>query len=227
MLDRKITATILQCISENNATIYQFLVSILQDPQLQEHSIVLHFLDTAVDFLTGLSGHPVMQQPVQDWALAIVNRNHSRSLQSLTSKSHGWHFTALTASVQQIHEFKLEDMAKVIQTAAPGLWKTITSLLSADPKQVRRRKSNDHVSNAAVDVPEENGEEDEADLWVGAEGELENPTDGRTSNNTTRQKMQEQQDAIIALAGVPLPSRTCVADTKFPVPRKRHVSSAS
>ena len=213
MLNRHVTAAILQCISENNATIYHFLVSILQDPQFREHNLVLHFLHNVVDFLTGLSVHPVIQQPVQDWALTLVNRNHSQSLQNLTRKSHGWHFSASNASVQQIHEFKLEHMAEVIQTTAPGLWKTVTSLLSADPKQVRRRKS-DHIAEASANVPdlrgEDNDDEDEVDLWVGVEGELgySDPTDMRTSGSTSRLKAQEQRDAIIALAGVPLSSQS-------------------
>jgi hypothetical protein len=166
MLNTQSAQAILRCFSQNHATLSDLLAFIIQDPAVQDNTIVLDVLNHPTKLLSTLSEHSTLRQPVIQWALDLVNRKHVKSIQNLTSTRNGWHFNALHTSVEQINDFRLEDMVQNVQTTAPELWTTITSLLSADPKQLRRRISRD-VSALLDPGDDDIDEDDEAQYWVG------------------------------------------------------------
>ena len=77
---------------------------------------------------------PHTQHSITQWALGLVNQLHHKSLQDLSSIYNGWHFNALNASVDQINDFHIEDMAQHLQESAPDLWNTVNTLLSLECK---------------------------------------------------------------------------------------------
>ena len=202
MLNDSTAAALLQCFSDHNTSISDFLCSILQNPHLQHHDLVCEFHHSIVDTLGTLSDLPTLRSVILDWAISKVNRRHSKSIRDLTSIKHGWHFSATNTSVDQIREFRIEDMVKQIKTVAPALWNTVRVLLSADPRLERRRSSQilDTSTDAPVGDPEA-GEDDENEFWEEADGDLHQENEGtqRDSPSSRRSKTAAERHSIIEL----------------------------
>jgi hypothetical protein len=178
MLNTQSAAAILHCFHLNNTTICEFIAFIIQEPMFEHHSLVLDVIQYPTEILSALADHSTMHQPVLTWALNLVNTSHIKSIQNLANKSNGWHFTALHASVEQINDFFLEDMACQMQTIASGLWTTIIKFLSADLKQVKQRISQDSITESMdLNHDDTDEEDDEAQFWVRLDGDSEQPGD--------------------------------------------------
>ena len=143
MLNTQKVSAILQFMSDSGTTISEFLSYILEDQDFDNHPALQDIKDNIKAILSSLFDHRTLRYPVLQWALMVVNCDHARSIQNLTRTSEGWHFSASNASADQIQDFQLEDMAERMENTTPHLWKTVNGLLSADPKQVQRRSSQD------------------------------------------------------------------------------------
>jgi hypothetical protein len=201
MLDAQNAAAILQLISDSKSTLSEFLCFIFEDRNLDGHPAVQDTIDNIKPFLSTLLDHRGLHNPMLQWALAVTNRDHAQSIQQLTRTSEGWHFAASNASADQISDFQLEEMAQQIENTAPRLWKTVTALLSADPKQMRRRSRQDLTDEAEAmrvdsDVLEE---EDDTEFWediVG--GEADSPDAATHSeDHPHRAKTAQQRERIL------------------------------
>jgi len=204
MLNRHDSAAILQHLTEYNTTICDFILSTVHDPHFRDHPLVTGFLHDAIDILSSLYEHPALHRVILDWSLDLVRKDHARSLQNLSSKKSRWHFSALHACIAPIHDFRMEDMACQIEVTAPNLWYTIISLLSADPRQVRRRKSR-NSSMGSIDMnPEAEAEsdvedDDESQFWLGVDDEDAQPDKIDAQRTLPRSKTPEQRAAILRL----------------------------
>ena len=210
MLNRHVSAAILLHLTQHNATISDFLLSAIYDPHFRDHPLVTGFLSDTINILGSLYEHPAVHRDILDWSLDLVKKDHAKSLQTLSSKKGGWHFSALRARVAPIREFRIEDMACKIESTAPNLWNTILSLLSADPRQVRRRKSQnssmgsiDTNPEAEVEAESDAEDDDEAQFWLGADDEAGQPDEASGQRTLPRLKTAEQRAAILRLVRVP------------------------
>ena len=210
MLNRHVSAAILQHLTQYNATICDFLLSTIHDPHFRDHPLVTGFLSNMIDILSSLYEHPAIRRDILDWSLDLVRKDHAKSLQTLSSKKSGWHFSALRARIAPIREFRIEDMACQIESTAPNLWYTILSLLSADPRQVRRRKSRnssmgsiDTNPEAVTEAESDAEDDDEAQFWLGVDDEAPQHDEEDAQRTLPRSKTPEQRAAILRLVRVP------------------------
>jgi hypothetical protein len=216
MLNDNAAAALLQCFSDHNTSISDFVCSILQNPHLQHHDLVSEFHHSLVDTLGTLSDLPTLRSAILDWTVSQVNRIHSKSIRDLTSVKHGWHFSATNTSVDQICEFKIENMVQQIKTVAPALWNTVRSLLSADPRLERRRSSQFLSGSADAPVGDpEGGEDDENEFWDNGDLPPENNGIQHNSPNSRRSKTAAERHSIIELVSSGI-SRTLTGRSVLP-----------
>ena len=199
------TTAILQSFSDHDVTISDFLISLFHHP-LHEHPLVQDFLHALPDVLTSLLTEPTLHKTVMDWALATANRSHAKSVRQLSNAGHGWHFSASNTSVEQLKEFRMEDMVHNIKTLAPGLWRSIRSLLSANPKLMKRRSSayitTEDPSSINPDADPED-EEDEREFWMDIDSSLgQRDNDSTINSMRPRSKTPQERQAILDLVRV-------------------------
>jgi hypothetical protein len=139
MVDDESIRTILSCFTACNMSIVDFLTYILQDSQLQSHSLVLEIIKNPSAIPITLIEHPKTRDSVSKWVHTYVIRSHAKSLRDLAKKGTGWHFNTTNATGQQIIDFRAEDIAHVVQQNAPELWTAVYALLSQDTNSVSRQ----------------------------------------------------------------------------------------
>ena len=198
MLNTQKVSAILQFMSDSGTTISEFLGYIFEDRDFDNHPALQDIKDNIKGILSSLFDHRTLHYPVLQWALMVVNRDHARSIQNLTRTSEGWHFSASNASANQIQDFQLEDMAERMENTTPHLWKTVKGLLSADPKQVRRRSSQD-LELADYDDDQEE-EEDDAEFWEDAGCQVSGTQDTTPlPDPPCRRKTTQQRERILTI----------------------------
>jgi hypothetical protein len=129
----------LESLETHNVTISQLVLSLLQDPMLQNQVAVDNLVSHTTEILAALEVHPRTSKETLKWASNLMKAWYASSIRELTRKEHGWHFSALQASAKQLEDFQIEDMAEKMQTLAPELWDMLGEVLSADRKQSRTR----------------------------------------------------------------------------------------
>jgi hypothetical protein len=197
MLERHTLGRILQVFSDCGSTVTEFITTLLVDSTLSDHLLVLDITANALDIIITLLHHPLAHHPITHWAHDLVIQSFTRSLRDLSRIDNGWHFGAVNASVQQIGDFRIEDMARHLQSATPALWNTIYCLLSSSspPASDYKPESNPNTEpDATAD------DENEAQFWKdfinpaeSSEGSLD-PTDGPRPWH--QWKRSEHRDAI-------------------------------
>lgn len=193
---------VLQSFSEQNMTISHFLICLFHDP-LHEHPLTRQFINDLPEVLTHLSTNPTLSKPVMGWALTTVNRLHAQSIRKLSNAGHGWHFSASNTSVEQLREFRMEDMVHDIKALAPGLWGSIRSLLSANPNLMKRRSSAHITPDIHDSINPDADEEDEGEFWMDVDGSLGQRDSDTTAKGTrSRSKTPREREAILDLVRV-------------------------
>ena len=93
-------------------------MTLLVDNTFSDHLLVIDITANALDIIPTLHLHPLAQHPITQWAHDLVNRSFARSLRDLSRIDNGWHFSAVNASVQQINDFRIEDMARHLHSTS-------------------------------------------------------------------------------------------------------------
>lgn len=85
--------------------------------------------------LSAIYNSPFLSEQAFASGHKLMKPLYAQAITELTKKEHGWHFNALRATPEQLRDYKVEDMAKKMQTVAPELWELIGMLLGApDPE---------------------------------------------------------------------------------------------
>ncbi|KAG1846699.1 hypothetical protein C8R48DRAFT_750575 [Suillus tomentosus] len=66
-------------------------------------------------------------------------KQYARSINQMARQETGWKFSALNASSDQLEDFKLEDMARDMQSLAPELWGMLGDVLSASGQTTEKK----------------------------------------------------------------------------------------
>ena len=135
ILDRNNLLDILTALK--NASIYDFLSSLLASPALTSHPNVQKLISDLPDILQMLGGHPTMSKSVTDACHKYMMHEYANEACCLVSKKNGWHFSAQHTSAEQLEAFSLKDMAQQLMAQAPLLWELVGTLLNADPSRER------------------------------------------------------------------------------------------
>src|SRR5882762_5896902 len=116
-----------------DASIYDFLSSLLASPALTSHPSVQKLNSDLPDILQMLGSHSALSTSVTDMCHKYMMHKYANEALHLVSKKNGWHFSAWHASAEQLEAFSLEDMAQQLTAQAPLLWDLLGTLLTADP----------------------------------------------------------------------------------------------
>ena len=116
-----------------DASIYDFLSSMLASPPLSGHPSVQKLKSDLPDILQELGSHPAMGTSVTEACYKYMMDKYTNEALGLVSKKNGWHFSAQHTSAEQLEAFSLEDMAWQLAAQAPLLWELLGTLLNADP----------------------------------------------------------------------------------------------
>jgi hypothetical protein len=203
MLDINAASSILQFISQNHTTIRELVVFVLHNSSFSQHPLVLDIIQHPHDLLSCISD-TCHQPPLIDWAIELANRSHVKSIQELSGKENGWHFGALHASVAQIQDFRLEEMAQKMRSTAPALWNTIISLLCVNNKPLRHQLSRDALLQDpdSMNIDDDSEEDDESQFWVG----LDSMDTGCTDSPSEHPSKMTVREAITNLVRILTPS---------------------
>ncbi|KAF4566199.1 hypothetical protein EYR36_011614 [Pleurotus pulmonarius] len=100
--------------------------------------------------------HPLRPDASLQWANEFVKSKYADEISALVDRDNGLHFSASTASAQQISDFRIEEMAKKMQVLAPHVWNLLDTLLSALRKpNFTADSEGDLVMDPPVDVDED------------------------------------------------------------------------
>src|SRR5882724_544311 len=137
ILEGKVLLDVLAAL--NDASIYDFLSSLLASPALASHPSVQNFNSDLPDILQMLGSHSSLSTLVMDACHRYMIHKYANEALGLVSKKNGWHFSMRRASTEQLEDFSLEDMAQELMAQALLLWDLLGTLLNADPHRERRR----------------------------------------------------------------------------------------
>ena len=195
MLERHKADYILQAFNNCGSTITDLLTTVSCDATVSDHPLVHDITNNALDIISALHHHPLAHHPITKWAHDLVNRSFVKSIRDLSSVDNGWHFSAVNASVRQINNFRIEDIAQRIHSTAPALWNTVYSLLVSSSTAASH-----HESQLDADGTAEDAEDSEAQLWndfVNPAESSQDPIDLTDPTHPWYQwKRSERRDAI-------------------------------
>src|SRR5882762_4207886 len=117
----------------NDASIYDFLGSLLASPALTSHLSVQKLKSDLPAILQMLGSHPAMGTSLTDASHNFMVQKYTNEALSLVSKKNGWHFSAQHTSAEHLEAYSLKDMAWELMAQAPLLWDLLGTLLNADP----------------------------------------------------------------------------------------------
>jgi len=135
--------SILGVLAANNIGLADFLVHLVQshhnNPAVQQ--LFSHCEDVCEAFMKQKKCHEAMTR----WTRNTAKTIYTQEVKNLTQKTNGWHFSAHTADIDSVINFKLEDMVKDMQRSSPGLWDLIYLLLGGlgDPNDIEVQKEVD------------------------------------------------------------------------------------
>ncbi|KAH0831256.1 hypothetical protein J3R83DRAFT_13889 [Lanmaoa asiatica] len=144
-----------------------FIVVLLTHPAYKSHPTANHLVANAEMVFKALMGHPTAHNKILDQCFHIVEESYLQEIQDLASEDSGSHFGAASATIQQLEEFRVEEMARTMEIHAPRIWNMLESLLQA--KQ-QRGKSSELKSAESLD-------QDREDLWTHTADALWNEVD--------------------------------------------------
>ncbi|TBU51032.1 hypothetical protein BD310DRAFT_797580, partial [Dichomitus squalens] len=111
------------CISISDLVL--FVLNQYHDPT---HPVLRDLVKNAASIAAALYYHPATSQSISVWAHSIMCARYSQAIQDLAKAEQGWHFGAMHTQLEQLRDFKIEDMANTMQMVAPELWSLVLGL---------------------------------------------------------------------------------------------------
>lgn len=139
-----------------HTTLPELILALLQNPLLDCHPLTREIVSAAPNVLAALARNGKTHASVLTWAHDYVKDECHNAVSRLAQKQSGWHFGALHANAEQLEEFRIEYMARDIQTREPLLWDVIGFLISGESMSSDSgRKPESPPLKADLDVNEE------------------------------------------------------------------------
>jgi len=142
-----------------NASIFEFLRSLLNSPSFANHPTMLRFKSDLSSILKLLYDCPRTSTSFVDTSHKLMLKKYADEIISLVSKENGWHFSVHHTSAEQLQAFSLEDMALRLMAQAPLLWDLLGNILQANPLRERH-----HTKDAAL--TQEAADDDDEEYWA-------------------------------------------------------------
>lgn len=156
MSDGSDISGIVLAFTQSNISISDFLFTILTTSTNSERFLRTDLLIHGDAICDALLHHPLRPDASLQWANEFVKSKYANEISALVDRDNGLHFSASTASAQQISDFRIEEMAKKMQVLAPHVWNLLDTLLSALRKpNFTTDSEGDLVMDPPVDVDED------------------------------------------------------------------------
>ncbi|KAL6297985.1 hypothetical protein BKA93DRAFT_813167 [Sparassis latifolia] len=158
-------------------------------------------VNRAQEILTAFHLHPKTTATTVDWTLQLARSCYSGAVQMLTRKEHGWHFSAANTKPEQIHDFRIEDMAEKMRTITPDLWEMVHFLLSG--KDSMDTDTEMELDSREPDLEERQYWESEGmeDVWVGPD-EVAAEVQQEEKDQKAAQKKRESHEVLTTIKTV-------------------------
>ncbi|KAH9031297.1 hypothetical protein EDB84DRAFT_1271088 [Lactarius hengduanensis] len=201
-------ANVLQCLSDNGYTIFSLVTSVLSwcnlDQDLDDLGVQLAREDLerdAVDVCARLLSHTTTSVSVSTWALQVTQSTLRSEVEEMTKKRNGLHFSASTATAEQIELAFMPQLAGKMRILAPSLWGLVFTLLGA----LDERRSSVMVDPNSVNLSElfhvseqllgDLGEDEAAEENSEAVGDENNPDVQREDERRPRKRSRKDVSA--------------------------------
>ena len=139
-----------------NASIFEFLSSLLNSPGFANHPTVLRFESDISSIIKLLYESPGTSSSIVDTCHKLMSKRYADEIICLISMENSWHFSAHHTMAEQLQAFSLEDMALWLMAQAPLLWDLLGIILQANPLHERC-----HTTDIALtpEAPDDGNEE--------------------------------------------------------------------
>ncbi|KAF8171789.1 hypothetical protein K438DRAFT_1981940 [Mycena galopus ATCC 62051] len=137
-----------------NVTTSDFVLTLLERNSLQNHPCTTSLTANAERIIQAFSQNLHSAPSSYAWARQTIQKKTVESIKVLTAND-DWHFNAGNASVADLEDFKIEEMAAGMKKLAPDLWHLLNLLLSKDYQDLDGDQLMDDVGD--VDEFDESG----------------------------------------------------------------------
>jgi hypothetical protein len=189
---------LLAAFHASHTTIHQFLHYLLTELFLRHDPLVIDLHNHKSEVISLLQSLSIRVTPSSmdiGSAYDLVQKGFRDEVQMLILNGKEWQFGAAQATVKQILEFRLDEMAKKMQKIAPRLWDVLGILLSAT--KTIQQQSESMPSGA---------DEDDEEYWVHIDT---HSLEGIIEMITQDQKAREQRRKARRTALVTIVSHLC------------------
>ncbi|KAG6904178.1 hypothetical protein DXG01_012053 [Tephrocybe rancida] len=128
--------SLIECFRVRSVSVTEFLSYILSDSLLQSDPLVIDLRIHGSQLTSALTA----DQPYTitnfdlDWAHDVVKKKYKDEVCQLILDGEDWQFGAAKAAATKVENFKLEEMATLMESLSPALWELLDVLLSATKK---------------------------------------------------------------------------------------------
>lgn len=183
---------VLQYLSSLGVSLVDLLLSVLVfNVSPVDHDLFARH----TELLSAMYFHTEISESMQIWCHDMLLRTYSESMQQLTRKEAGWHFSALRAQPQQIQDFRLDEMADTMRRVVPRLWGLIYTLMSGGQRE--------QMGSVEID-DDEVLDDDETALWAVIDGWDKQSSDASSSSST---KQAQATESFVAVQAARKPMR--------------------
>jgi hypothetical protein len=144
---------VLQCLSDNGCSVLYLISGILSRCNLDDPGLRLAregLERDTVNVCARLLGHTHTSGSVSTWALQVTQSKLRSEVEEMTKKKHGLHFSASTATSEQIELTFMPQLAGKLRLLAPSLWGLVFTMLGP----LDERRSSVAVDPAGVNLSE-------------------------------------------------------------------------
>lgn len=187
-------SAVVSVFASSNITISDFIFHILTSTSGTERFLRDNLLLYADALSEGLIKHPKRTHSNLQWATEYVKSKYAGEIRDLVQRNSGWHFSASTATADQLQEFRIEEMAERMQQIAPQLWDLVGLLLSA-VKPIKSDLSGDSEMSGPDEEEEEYLWQQVGDLDLGEIVEFLE----EESRSTREKRLAKRRQAIITV----------------------------
>ena len=127
-----LTKAVLAALAAQKINLADFLISLLGNPYYQDHPVLINLTAWSGDLCTAFYKNRRSSGIIIQWALNTAKQYHSSKILALSDSKHGWHFGAVNATIEQLENFKIEQMAKDLERLSLEMWNLLGAMLKAN-----------------------------------------------------------------------------------------------
>jgi hypothetical protein len=181
---------VLETLQRVGLSASEFILVLLASEKHSAHLAIKDILSNGCEIIDALTKQT--SSTASKWATDITKDICAREIYNLAAKGSGTHFDVTHTTVKQLEDFRVAELATIMEKSAPVTWNLLESMLSART-QSKVTIGRDHDS----DIIMESSSDEEAYWEEIGEGDLEGSLISSLANNAEfeRTKLQKHRAA--------------------------------